>query len=333
MKNKPLYEPNDLQLHFKEILRVLLPGTANVNYIFRHIRQTGLPGSGYKRKILEAIDYLEETGFIVDISGYKRYKSGQKRTKQLTLLGREMAELIDSIEEYYTSFSELVKATKEKLYIIPPTSFVSEKIVKYFLGPRGADVKLYRFTESPHARANKLRIRLSPAHFFNTIVARYFLIMSKIVLNDRDIVKKDILDGIIMNAISKHLLFFTQEVNDLNYITDEKITVDSAFNGPIEDTIKDTFEGIVPYYVVDNLVVEDEVMNVLSSILSMSKLSSGFIDDCIKECHDVIREYEKLNYHNRPGREEYYREWKKLLALYEKQKMKNQIVVSSPSNS
>jgi hypothetical protein len=296
------------------------------------VKQTGLPGSGYKKKILEAIDYLEDTGFIADVSGYKRYKYGKKQTKQLTSpLGREMAELIDSTEEYYKSFSELVKAIKEKLYIIPPTSFVSKEIVKYILGPRGGDIKLRLFTQSPYVRATKLRIRVSPAHFFNTIVARYFLIMSKTVLTERDIVKKDILNGIIMNAISKHLLFFTQEVNDLNYITDEKITVDSAFNGPIEDTIKDTFEGIVPFYVVDNLVVEGEVMNVLSSILSMSKLSSGFIDDRVKECEDMIREYEKRNFHNRPVHEEYYREWKKLLALYEKQKMKNQKTATSSS--
>jgi hypothetical protein len=164
MKNKPLYEHKDLLPHFNEILRMLLPGPANVNYIFRYIKQTGLPGSGYKRKILEAITYLEETNFISDVSGYK-WDTGKKQIKQLTVLGRELADLIDSIEQYYTSYSERSK-------LIYP------------------ELNHTRTLESSILSLNSV----SPVKIFSIIVLRYVLIMSYAYSDSRKNadVKKDI---------------------------------------------------------------------------------------------------------------------------------------------
>src|SRR6266496_6820288 len=101
MRRRPLSRTKKPISPFKHILLVLLDGRSTENAIYRQLVQTGLPGLAYKQKIVHAIKYLEKGGFVVDISGLKRHKKGKEQPKELTAIGRELAELIYSIDQYY----------------------------------------------------------------------------------------------------------------------------------------------------------------------------------------------------------------------------------------
>jgi hypothetical protein len=299
MKTKPLYKPKDILPHFKEILHVLLPGPANVNYIFRYMKQTGLPGSGYKRKILEAITYLEDTDFIADVSGYKGDRRGKKQIKQLTVLGRELAELLDSIDRYYTSYSELSKKFHSELNYTRRSDILDSIMAL---------------------------LSLSPVEIFSIIILRYVLIMSYADINrekNTDI-KKDILNRIVVKSISEHLSLSVDVFKDMPGIDTKFMTNKAWTESFIKKNILGEFEIIVK-------TIADEVlpnnMDVLLSILSMSKPSIEVIDDQIDQCKSFLNL--RAIQAKIPESEIKYKE--RLLMLFEQYKMRRSL--SSPSST
>jgi hypothetical protein len=107
MRRRPLVQVRQPVSPYKQILLEFLNGRSNVNAMYRKLRQTGLHGLAYKQKTVDAINYLEKAAFIADVSGLKRHKSGKEQPKELSVLGRELAELIKGIEDYNRSYSEL----------------------------------------------------------------------------------------------------------------------------------------------------------------------------------------------------------------------------------
>jgi hypothetical protein len=135
MKRRPQIQIKQPVSPYKQILLEFLNGRSNVNAIYRKLQQTGLRGLAYKQKTVDAIKYLEQAGFVNDVSGLKRHKSGKEQPKELSVLGRELAELMKSIEDYDRSYSEL-KAEYRKHF-----SFQSkpkdDTILKNILRSRG----------------------------------------------------------------------------------------------------------------------------------------------------------------------------------------------------
>ncbi len=64
--------------HFRQILLVIYNGKTTTNEIYRNVAQTGLPGLGYKQKILYAINELEKGGLIMNVFSHKPFKPGKK---------------------------------------------------------------------------------------------------------------------------------------------------------------------------------------------------------------------------------------------------------------
>jgi hypothetical protein len=298
MKTKPLYKPKDILPHFKEIIRVLLPGPANVNYIFRYMKQTGLPGTGYKRKILDAINYLEETDFIVDVSGYRGDRRGKKQIKQLTALGRELAELLDSIDRYYTLYSELSKKVHSELNHIRRSDILDSTMAL---------------------------LSLSPVEIFSIIALRFVLIMSYADINrekNTDI-KKDILNRIVVKSISEHLALSADVFKDIPLIN-TKFMTNKAWT---ESFIKKNILG--EFFIIVKTIADQVLPNnidVLLSILSMSKPSIEVIDDQINQCKDFLNL--RAIRAKIPESEFKYKE--KLLMLFEQYKIR---FLSSPAST
>jgi hypothetical protein len=316
------------------------------------VEQTGLPGMKFKQRVFVAVDYLQEAGLIMDISPNKTF-TNSKQIKRLTQLGKEVAELIDSIEAYYKSFSKLTNGIKRNFSILQhkTTRKADKKTIKIIMRNKGLtdkvksykikykDGKLVRTGEEYYdpeeyyhklsLEANKLRAWTSPARLFNTIVTRYVTIISRFGLLEEKSLKKIILDGIITHTFSSHLSFFLEQIKDHGFLdaedTDNKtIAANSVFNSFNEQTLKEMVETILSENLLSNAFVEDEASSVLSSIVSMSKPSTEFIDYHIRELQDPIIVSEKLNHRRVEGDEDGYpKQYKKILALYEKQRIKS----------
>jgi hypothetical protein len=145
-------------------------------------------------------------------------------------------------------------------------------------------------------------------------------------------IKKDILNGIVMKAISDHLSYISKDVDDYNSLLDNtRFTIDSKLNEAIERELYRIIDLSVDYS--DNVVVEEEAMDVFASILSISKPSSEFIDKKIKYLKLNLAAHKKFiaKGANDVKRKDRYE--RKLLSLYEKYKVKNEQMLTSPSYS
>src|SRR5215212_3859958 len=109
MKYKPVSQKAKLAHHVinhaKHILPLLLDGGKGSNEIFSKGQQTGL--TSYKHDVLDTIKTLQEAELIDEIPDPSH---SQRRIKNLTPLGKELAEMINNIWSYNKSFSDLKDA-------------------------------------------------------------------------------------------------------------------------------------------------------------------------------------------------------------------------------
>lgn len=226
MRRRPLSRTRQPVSPDKHILRVLLDGRSTENAIYRRLKQTGLYGMAYKQKILYAIDRLEEAGFIVDVSGLKRHDrhdKGKRRHKELTALGRDLAEIIDSSNKYYESYRRLTDTIVQALFDIPfkrenmpYTRKAIARGIEAILRNKGVSDGGID-PEELYEKTIQLIEFFSPKYIYNAVIMRYVFVISKYhqnVENVNAVVRQDILKELITNAISEHVSFIFESYNN-----------------------------------------------------------------------------------------------------------------------
>lgn len=309
MKRRPLYRRRQPTSPFKYILLVILGGRSPRNTIYRRLRQTGLYGLAYKQKIVHAIRTLEKCGLIVDVSGLKRHRSGKEQPVELTAAGRELAELMSSIDHYCTSFSKLTNSITESFSVpyiagtnkdlhetleipITKTQGVDEqknKVLRSILRNKGWPEEIIDKCSELYRKTLVLRHLLSPEAVLSIVIMRYISILSRSKLNDEldETVKRDIIKEIIMNAISEYLSFMFEEMQKFNLLLQRNgiktvSTIDIILSDLIEEALGLTIGYISNEEHLNNIFIEKEAINTLASIISISKPNQQYIDKEIK---------------------------------------------------
>jgi hypothetical protein len=349
MRRRPLTKPRETVSPYKQILLELLDGKRNVNYIYKRLRQTGLRGLAYKQKILHAIKYLEKAGFVVDVSDLKRHKSGVEQFKELTVLGKELAELMNSIDLYYSSFSRLTDIIVQVFgvpYLCPDSlafevsnmQEIDQKnfVVRNTLRGKGWSSEAIDRAGYIYQGALNQRMMYSPDWIFNIVMMRYAAIISRSSVNDNDevdqVLKKDILNGIITNAISGYISYMFKEMDRLNSLyqtnrLDKRFTIDAAISDFIEWMLKITgMVGSGEYLDKGyNMFIEKEALDTLASIVSIAKPRSEYVDKEIEYSKSFQQEHE-----GQRAWEGQIIQDKKVMSIFEQYKeMKNKVNTNS----
>jgi hypothetical protein len=346
MKTRPVFKVEELMPHFKQILLVIHNGTTTVNEIYREVAQTGLPGLGYKQKVLYSIDYLERVGLIRDVLGYSRFRPGKRQPKELTQVGAALAYMITNVEEYRRSFSklrEMIKKYSDLLHIevknMDGNHRKQEEIVRSILRSRGFPSEIIDQYKWIYDQIQRLRISLSPAWNSAIIIMKYVSILSKAssISNDKK-ATKDILGSIIIYCVTEYLSFILEDLEDQNPLVerdsyDGKDKLDDVFTSFISDSFDSTLGAITSGHLLNNKIIESEATNVLSSIMSISMQSKIELDENIRDVKLAIEEIEnyfklkKLHKDIKDNGADWFNEdrlinHRKLLALYEQHRMK-----------
>lgn len=331
MRRRPLTRAKEPISPYKQILLGLLCGRSNVNSIYRKLRQTGLHGLSYKQKTVDAIKYLEKAGFVADVSGLKRHRSGKEQPKELTVLGRELAELMDNIDQYYRSFSTLTDAIGRNFGVIymDPQYYVIQDdgipitkiqqsgeqntVLRNILRSKGWPGEAIDRSDELYLETLELRELLSPESIFNMVAIRYASIISKFNLDERvdQILKKDIMHEIITNIISEHVSFMFKEMDKLNCLfqtngLDTQVTIDAFINGFVEHQLNLTTDLMYRQRRLHATFIEKEMIDTLVSVISISKPSQRYVEDKIEsikkdaegfesESHDEVKGFFNTN--------------------------------------
>jgi DNA-binding PadR family transcriptional regulator len=170
------------------ILRLLLDGSAGVNRI---IEQT----SGDRSYVIDVLNKLERGQLLKTIKSHERK---DKKIKELTPLGQEVAELIRGIEQIENSYLELIKNMTENFGIFegrtPPSVVRSKLQVKNW---KDGEISSYR-KWAEEARLFGLR---SSHAFIIAIFFRYTFLLFKMGTNE---LACNILSTIFSNAMNNH---------------------------------------------------------------------------------------------------------------------------------
>lgn len=203
MKRRPLAQTKQTVSPYKQILLEFLHGRSNVNAIYRKLRQTGLHGLAYKQKTVQAIKYLEKAEFVKDVSGLKRHKSGKEQSKELSVLGRELAELMKSIEDYDRSYSEL-KAEYRKYFSFqskPKDNTILKNILKS-RGWREDEIGYYLIARKTWPHGDYGFQYKSPWMIINILLAKYSVLVAN---HNPNQIAKDIMNKLLLDIIIDHL--------------------------------------------------------------------------------------------------------------------------------
>jgi DNA-binding HxlR family transcriptional regulator len=267
MKNKPvrhrLKSINQLIDHCKQILLMVLDGEKNVNAIFREVQQTkqqtGL--SSYKRDVLDGIKMLQQAGLIREISDLAHK---QKQVKQLTPLGQELAELMDSIDRYNKAYSKLRKARKEHFnttasgYIYRPERG-SVKVNRSALLSKGMT---HLEIDSIYDCAKGIGLlEYESASYVNNIL----LFRCASMLPELNKTGKAILNRIITDTIASHLEVILSNIED-----DDPPPIIGEF-GNHTALIMGLPAGISKYPIFTNRLINKESKEILTSMFSLLK--------------------------------------------------------------
>jgi hypothetical protein len=200
------------------LLRKYAQGGLNVNAIYREL--VARKFSRNKKLVLEAIDHLEK-GKLLETINYRatNRRVKQKKTKILTILGYELLELNEDLDNYIKSCSKLQEAIKQVLDI---KKYANEKIQRNVLRSRGWEPSEIYNIEYFFRTYEDLENLISPFQIINTMLIRYILVLQKISNN---VYSKFILDYIIMENINRHL---SNTVITSMYDTNSKLVGDKV---------------------------------------------------------------------------------------------------------
>ena len=311
MGRRPLSRTRQPVSPHKHILRVLLDGRSTENTIYKKLVQTGLYGLKYKQKIIRAINLLEKAGFIIDVSGIKRHKSGKKKEKELTALGRDLAEIIDSTDKYYESYRRLTDTIVQTLFEIP---FRRENIpytrkaiargIKTILRNKGvSDGEID--PEKLYEKTIKLIELFSPKYIYNAVVMRYVYVISKYYQNVENVNVVDrqyILKELITNAISEHVSFIFESYNNdkLNQLSRRlwfgTVRFESEpYKISFDELVWETIVHMSHDHTLHNYIVEKELVDTCLYFISILKPDSEHVVRRIDDYKNFLNQQENTS--------------------------------------
>lgn len=262
------------------ILRTLLSDDMTVNNIFV---KTGLSD---KKSITDAITEMEVAELIAE---RKHQKHSQKEIMYLTKSGRELADMIISLDEYIKSIYELHEQANEKvlfvkgryLAILQYEDIEKQKyleIKKDYLrtlrniGWKDSEIEFYNC-----CRTNIVDfIAYCEKNFLNVLLLRYSNILRSFKLKK---LQKFIIREIIMAAVNERISFMLEHIEDQIYGY-STIRVHNPLQNKIMPTVVEqgSSDGILQLFrdIVDIVawnplpfVIKEEIRNVLISFLSL----------------------------------------------------------------
>lgn len=275
MKTKPVLK----QL---KILRILLTQDIGVNTVFK---QTGLTN---KKAVTDAISELEKAQLLGEREDPNH---SQREIMYLTDSGKEVADMIISLDEFAKSIYKLYAVAKEKVL------FVTGR----YLGILDIeDVEEMQLIHNKRDFQNALRVLGWPddeiivynscrtnvvdlisfceRNFLNVLLLRYSLILHSFKLNNK---AKTIISNIILNAINEKVSFMLDNIQDetLGYST---IKVHNPIRKKRMPTVRESgssggifqlFGDIVAIITEIPLpfVIKEEIRNVLIAYLALLK--------------------------------------------------------------
>jgi DNA-binding HxlR family transcriptional regulator len=205
-----------------KILRLLLTQDIGVNTIFK---QTGL---AYKKAVTDAISELEKAQLLGEREDPNH---SQREIKYLTDSGKEVADMIISLDEYAKSIYKLYVVAKEKvlfvtgryLGILDLEDVEEEQLIHIKRDFRNA-LRILGWQHDEIAFYNSCRtnvvdlISFCERDFLNVLLLRYSLILHSFKLNNK---AKTIISNIILNAMNEKVSFMLDNIQDetLGYST------------------------------------------------------------------------------------------------------------------
>jgi hypothetical protein len=185
----------------------------------------------------------------------QRHKSGKEQPKELSVLGRELAELMKSIEDYDRSFAEL-KAEYRRHF-----SFQSKPkdnaILKNILKSRGwkeDEIGYYLIVHKNWPQGDHGFQYKSPWMIINILLARYSTLLADYKPNQ---IAKDIMNKLLLDIIVEHLSCIFDNITTIQRQSMLESATSKTFND-IDDVI-----GIFNYRFM-NKHVEDVLVATLS---------------------------------------------------------------------
>jgi hypothetical protein len=228
-----------------------------------------------------------------------------------------LAEFLESIDQYYASFSKLTDAIGKAFGVphlypdydiadleIPVTNIqeieeqqideqrntVLRNILRHKAWPSNA---IYQPGEL-YYQTLALRTLLSPNSTINIVIMRYATVVSRFQVNDKvDDLKKYILNKIITNVISEHVSFMFKEMEKINSLyqtnrLDTRFAIDDVINRFVENAFQSIMYVLDDRRPLNNTFIEKEAIDTLASLLSVSKPSLEYVDGVIED----IKEHE-----------------------------------------
>ncbi|MFL6400108.1 MAG: winged helix-turn-helix transcriptional regulator [Nitrososphaeraceae archaeon] len=188
----------------KKILRLLFDKNLHVNEI---IRQTSLDRS----YIISTIKTLEREGLIARNKGTKK---GKEIVKQLTPLGKELAKLMDNIESYNKSYSELKYAIREN-FSFNWSNIQDDSVLRNILRDRKwAEDDISRFinVDKHWGTAVHNFVSTSPWLVIRILLAKYSMIIFDYKPNQ---IAKSIVDKLIIDFMTEQLFSILDNVTNM----------------------------------------------------------------------------------------------------------------------
>jgi hypothetical protein len=198
-------------VHCIRILKILFDGNKAKNQVFNVLRKDELriPYQNDKSKTLEMIKLLQKNELIKVINNnppltkikLKSRKKNQKHILELTPLGRDLSQLVNSLDEYDYSYKNL--NTKVDARTVDNTGSINRLTLLHKLRNKG-------WTSQDLDNYSKIVEMISSleSHFLpltlDTLLSRYFTILHK--HNPLNNVAKEILRHVVMNSITQFVL-------------------------------------------------------------------------------------------------------------------------------
>lgn len=311
--NKELFliQNKILILIFKDYKELL-----NKNKIFNKIKKIGKKekqtGLGYKQNILDSIVALEKMRLV------KIEEEGeQKENVVLTPIGKELSELIIALEEYNTSYFNLIKSFHEKVSFIPkrdlgylklclkkidvsgqPEEFREEvEDMKFKLIEKGwsrEEIKLYN-----EILTNLIDFKvICDTNLINILLPRYSEIIK---IHNKDLLFLKFLNYLIKVSIEKKVDFILENYESEIYGYSNIRTIYPKYKDVLE--IHEDTGGVHQYFLslhsifyekMITFVLEKEIEDMLFAYLELLRPPLTNESHLIDNLKEMITEYENF---------------------------------------
>jgi DNA-binding HxlR family transcriptional regulator len=260
MGNKPVST-------YLAILRSIEPSRLNVNKIYR---QTGL---SFKQAVTQAIKELEKDGLVTRI---KNKTHTQMEYIQLTELGRELADIAMSFEQYKKSLVELVNKESEQFDI--PKS-INQDSLKSMLKNRGwSEEEIFWYEESESGVSYVMFT--CDGDIIDILLKRYALRLYKFNIST---IARAIMDSVLIDATRLRLSYVLENIE---YYRSKGIQ-------PYTEIADQELSNIAGITYSFPRVIYEQVKNALISYLLLLKPPKELIIDKIQKVKEKMESAEE----------------------------------------